>query len=190
VNSTLVEIVDTAGAAEYQDSRQRWIDESDMILVVVDDYLPNSLDEADKILKSLRGLRPAILVRNQFDVESKDDSSSSDLANKHGCGYFGLSARDGEQVTKLFIEAVALTRPQGVQTVINSDLKATPHPVPNSIHVETTIEVEKIDARGLTARKSPMRVFRRFLLWLAGLVNRCWCSRLRQNASGQNMICT
>lgn len=144
MNSTLVEIVDTAGAAGYQDSRQRWIEESDLILVVVDDFLPN-LDEADKILESLRGLRPAILVRNQFDVKSKDDSSSSDLASKHGYGYFGLSARDGEQVRKLFIEAVRLTQPQGVRTVINSDSKATPHPDPNNIHVETTIEIDKID---------------------------------------------
>jgi tRNA U34 5-carboxymethylaminomethyl modifying GTPase MnmE/TrmE len=108
VNSTLVEIVDTAGAAGYQDLRQRWIEESDIILVVVDDSLPN-LDEADRILKSLQSLHPAILVRNQFDVKPKDDSSSNDLARKHGCGYFGLSAMDREQVRKLFTEAVRLT---------------------------------------------------------------------------------
>jgi tRNA U34 5-carboxymethylaminomethyl modifying GTPase MnmE/TrmE len=185
----LVEIEDTAGAGGYQDSRQRWIEESDMILVVVDGSLPN-LEEADRILKSLRGLRPAILVRNQFDVKSKDDSSSSDLASKHGCEYFELSARDGEQVRKLFIKALRLTQPQGVRTVINSDPKATPHPDPNSIHVETTIEVEKTGARGVTARKCPMRDFRRPLGWLAGLVNHCWCSRPGRNASGQIMICT
>jgi hypothetical protein len=40
--------------------------------------LPN-LDEADKILESLQGLRPAILARNQFDVKSKDDSSSKKI---------------------------------------------------------------------------------------------------------------
>lgn len=172
MNSTLVEIVDTAGAAGYEDSRQRWIEESDMILVAVDDSLPN-LDEADRILKSLRGLRPAILVRNQFEVKSKDDSSSSDLASKHRCGHFGLSAKDGEQVRKLFLEAVRLTQPQGVRTVINSDPNATPHSDPNSIHVETTIEIEKFD-RGLTARKFPICVFSRCLLWLADLVNHCW----------------
>jgi hypothetical protein len=67
-----------------------------MILVVFNNSLPNSLYEAEEILMNDRGSRPAILVRNKVGTNSKEDLSAKDLAGKHECAYFELSATDGE----------------------------------------------------------------------------------------------
>ena len=93
-----------------------------MILVVFNNSLPNPLYEAEEILMSNRGSRPAILVRNKVGPESKEDLSAKDLAGKHGCAYFELSAKDGEQVKKLFVVAIRLIEKQ---KNISSDPNAT-----------------------------------------------------------------
>jgi hypothetical protein len=43
-----------------------------------------------------------VVFKKQGWPGSKEDLSAKDLAGKHGCAYFELSATDGEQVTKLF----------------------------------------------------------------------------------------
>ena len=96
VNSTQIEIMDTRGAACYQSLRPGWIKDSDMILVVFNNSLSNPLYEAEEILMSNQGSRPAILVRNKVGPKSKEDLSAKDLAGKHRCAYFELSAKDGE----------------------------------------------------------------------------------------------
>lgn len=122
-----------------------------MIFVVFDNSLPNSLYEAEEILKNDRGSRPAILVKNKVGPGSKEDLSARDLASKHGCAYFELSATDGEQVTKLF--AVATRLLEG-QTTISSDPNATGYLDRDRIRVTTTFEqeVEQIGMRNRIGR--------------------------------------
>jgi hypothetical protein len=125
--------------------------DSDMILVVFNNSLPSSLYEAGEILMSNRGSRPAILVKNKVGPGSKEDLSAKDLAVKHGCAYFELSTKDGEQVKKLF--AVATKVIESRQT-IRSDPNATVYFDQNRIWITTTLdqEVKQIGIRSLIGR--------------------------------------
>jgi predicted GTPase len=131
--------VDTGGATCYQNLRPQWIKDSDIIFVVFNDSLPNSLYEAEEILHNDRGSRPAILVRNKFGPRSKEHLSARDLASKNGCAYFELSATDREQVTELFAVATRLFEKR---TTISSDPNAAICFDRDRIRVTTTLEQE------------------------------------------------
>jgi hypothetical protein len=122
-----------------------------MILVVFNNSLPNSLYEAEEILENDRGSRPAILVRNQVGRGSQEDLLARDLASKHGCAYFELSATDGKQVRELFAVATRLFEKR---TTISSDPKATGSFDRNRIRITTTLEqeVEQIGMSHLIGR--------------------------------------
>jgi hypothetical protein len=122
-----------------------------MILVVFNNSLLNSLYKAKEILMNNQDSRPAILVRNKVSLWFKEDLSAKDLAGKHGCAYFELSATDGEQVTKLFAVATRLIEKR---TTISSDLNATVHFDQNRICITTTFKqkVEHISMRNLVGR--------------------------------------
>jgi hypothetical protein len=87
-------------------------------------------------------------VRNRVGLKSKEDSSAKDLAGKHGCAYFKLSATDGKQVMKLFAVAIRLIKKQ---TTISSDPNATVSFNRNRICITTTLkqEVEQIGMRNV-----------------------------------------
>lgn len=130
-----------------------------MILVVFNNSLPNSLYEAEEILKNERGSRPAILVRNKVHPRSKEDLSAKDLAGKHGCAYFELWAKDREQVKKVFAVATRLIEKR---TTISSDPDAAANFELNRICVTTTLEqeVEHMGVRNLIGRCLRLRKHR------------------------------
>ncbi len=108
------EIWDTAGQERYKSLTPMYYRGAQIAIVVYDITCQSSLQGADFWLSELRKKGPddllKILVGNKCDLEKErkvELSKSQQVANNHKCLHCGVSAKNSEQISKLF-EKIAL----------------------------------------------------------------------------------
>ncbi|KAF8183066.1 ras protein, partial [Mycena galopus ATCC 62051] len=112
-----VEVIDTAGQAEYAALRNHWVREGQGFLLVYSIVSRSTFDRLEmfhELLKHVKGEDAIyILVGNKSEVENERQVSEEEgavRARQWGCQFLEVSAKTGENVDQAFMDLVRALR--------------------------------------------------------------------------------